>query len=199
MLYGFEHDVLASDESKKAKLTIGMKELMPFAYTHSTAKMNLTNTNSGSWNGSYMKTVLNDIYNKMPFDLRAVIADVIKTTSDGSGFYTVTDSHEKLFLFSNNETTTSNATVSPYNKEEQQHNVGLYPVFYDVTSRIKAFCENDGTFTNTSDWWLRSPAGGTSNGFVSVAANGGIIYSGNGSMASKIGGVVFGFCVGEEK
>ena len=171
---GFNHDDLA-DGSGKAGMTLGLKEIMT-----TTAKMNDTNTNAGGWEGSEMRTYLqNDILPNLPQDLQDVIKTVNKKTSAGNKSTEIVTSEDKLFLFSEVEifgTTTRSASG-----EGEQ-----YQYYADGGSKARNYLSG-----SSNRWWERSPNVNGTNSFCDVS-NGG---SANGYFADSTGGVVFGLSI----
>lgn len=178
-IVGFNHDDLA-DGSGKAGITFGMKNLMG-----STIKMNNSNTNSGSYAGSAMKTYVGTtFYNGMPAEVRNVIKSVKKVTgnSDGSSSWSGTRTDNfKTWLFSEAEVF-GTKTYSVGNEGSK------YARFTSNSLRSKKLSNGTGS---AYYWWLRSPSLGNSYNFCRVNDDGAVDNSG----ASSSDGVCVGFCV----
>ena len=161
-------------------------------------RMNQSNTNSGGWNGSYMrKTVLgnsgtpssppaNSLLAALPSDLRAVMKGTTKYTDNtGGGSDTasyVTSTTDYLFLLAEFEVwgTRYGANSAEQNYQKQ------YDYFKAGNSRVAYDHRNTGSAVW---WWLRSPNYYHSNRFRDVNTDGGD----NGSYAYYSAGVRAGF------
>ena len=185
-IIGFDHDDLDSADlryndatynggTNKAGITFCMKE----QYSE-TKYMNSSNTNTGSWQNSYMRaTVMPLIKNAMSSSLRAVLRTVSKLAGTGAGSTSgVNTSADTLFLLSECEVF-STRSYSVAGEGSQ------YAYYVAGNSRIKT---RGGT---ASWWWLRSPYSGYSTHFLGVGS-GGTLFT---YYASDAGGVAAGFCV----
>ena len=150
-------------------------------------RMNQSNTNSGGWNGSYMrKTVLgnsgtpsnppaNSLLAALPSDLRAVMKGTTKYTdntgggSDNASY--VTSTTDYLFLLAEFEVwgTRYGANSAEQNYQKQ------YDYFKAGNSRV---AYNHSNTASAVWWWLRSPYYNYSNYFRFVSTDGSD-YSGN--------------------
>ena len=144
-------------------------------------RMNQSNTNSGGWNGSYMrKTVLgnsgtpssppaNSLLAALPSDLRAVMKGTTKYTDNtGGGSDTasyVTSTTDYLFLLAEFEVwgTRYGANSAEQNYQKQ------YDYFKAGNSRVAYDHRNTGSAVW---WWLRSPSYGYGIRFRDVVADG---------------------------
>ena len=173
-IYGFNHDDLA-DGSGKAPLTLGTKNLLA-----DTDIMNLTQTNAGGWNDSYMRSVvLRNIYNKLPTALKECISSVEKQSDVGRSTQVVT-TFDEIFLFSRKEVMGSVA-------QDWMQQGTKYPIFTTNASRIKKIGSTD------QWWWTRTSGSDTDKGFSAVNKNGTAdTYS---LSASGACGICFGFCI----
>ena len=149
-------------------------------------RMNQSNTNSGGWNGSYMrKTVLgnsgtpssppaNSLLAALPSDLRAVMKGTTKYTDNtGGGSDTasyVTSTTDYLFLLAEFEVwgTRYGANSAEQNYQKQ------YDYFKAGNSRVAYDHRNTGSAVW---WWLRSPGYNYSYYFRSVYTDGGTGYN----------------------
>ena len=171
----FNHDNLTS--GGKAPISFIIKNCLSFTGTR---YMNSSNTNVGSWNSSYMRnTVMAEIRNQLPDDLKPYIKKVNKKTTQGNQSTAIQTTSDDLWLPSCIEVGTITSGAG-YVSEGTQ-----YPIFTDNGSRIKLY---NGS---ASSWWLRSPYTGYSNGFHYVASGG----SDGSNRASGTDGVVFGLCI----
>lgn len=171
----FNHDDLTS--GGKAPISFIVKNCLSFTGER---YMNSSSTNAGSWNSSYMRnTVMAEIRNKLPNDLKPYIKKVNKKTTQGSSSTAIQTTSDDLWLPSCIEVGTI-TSGSGYVSEGTQ-----YPIFTDNGSRIKLYNGSAGY------WWLRSPYTGRNNTFHSVNSDG----SGNYYTADYTNGVVFGLCI----
>ena len=175
---GFLHDNL-EDGSGLAAITFSFEDCISTIYG-----MNASNTNSGGWNGSRMRTsTLPALLAQFPAVLQdsAGIKTVNKTASAGSNSRNVITSQDRLWLFSTVEVT--GGTENSASGEGT-----IYPLFSTAANRKKGI----GAGGAAADWWLRSPFLSTSGAsFVYVAASGSV----SGYSASSAYGVAPGFCV----
>lgn len=145
-------------------------------------RMNTSNTNSGGWNGSYMrKTVLgnsntptsplaNSLMAALPSDLRAVMQPVTKYTdntgnsSNSSGAVTATTDY--LFLLAEFEVFGSRSGANQY----EQNSQAQYDYYKAGNSRV---AYNHSAVSTAVWWWLRSPSYDTTSYFRYVYTDGG--------------------------
>lgn len=144
--------------------------------------MNTSNTNSGGWNGSYMRKTLlgnsnaptsplaNSYMAALPSDLRAVMKSVTKYSDNtGGGSNTasyVTATTDYLFLLAEFEVQGSRSYA---NSAEQTYQL-QYDYFKNGNSKIAYKYNATGTAVY---WWLRSARYGGSRSFCIVHTNGG--------------------------
>ena len=159
--------------------------------------MNASNTNSGGWESSQMRTAIcgtslssysGTIIAVIPAALRAVLKSVTKYT-DNTGVASteasnVTATTDYFFLLSEYEVfgSISRANSNEKNKQAQ------YAYYSAGNSKIKY--KHNGTST-AAYWWLRSPRAGSSYYFVLVVTDGTV----NDSNAYYSLGFAPGFCV----
>lgn len=174
---GFLHDNLA-DGGGLAAITFAFEDCISTTYG-----MNASNTNSGGWNGSRMRTsTLPTLLTQFPAVLQdgAGIKTVNKIASARGQSGNLITSPDRLWLFSEVEVTGS-----------AQYSVSgegtIYPLFSTAANRRKGI----GAGGAAAVWWLRSPNRGTSTPFCCVMASGSV-SAGN---ASSAHGVAPGFCV----
>lgn len=159
--------------------------------------MNASNTSSGGWKSSQMRTNIcgtslssysGTIIAVIPEALRAVLKSVTKYTDNtGSGSTAasyVTATTDYFFLLSEYEVFGS---IRCTNSNELSKQV-QYAYYSAGNSRIKY--KHNGTST-AANWWLRSPLAGTSTGFVYV----GTIPKATSGYAAYSLGFAPGFCV----
>ncbi|HIY98840.1 MAG TPA: hypothetical protein H9677_05650 [Firmicutes bacterium] len=147
VILGFDHDDL-SNSSGKAKITIGMKNLLTTEY-----KMESSSTCWG-WDRSYMRNyTMPALFLELPADLQKVIKPVNKRAMEGLGSTDIVISSDKLWLLAEAEIEEKDNT-SPYLAEGEQ-----YEYWRSVKDgnnykdRIK-YLSNDES--RASSWWLRS-------------------------------------------
>ena len=160
--------------------------------------MNASNTNSGGWKSSQMRTNIcgtslssysGTIIAVIPAELRAVLKPVTKYTDNtanggGSTASYVTATTDYFFLLSEYEVFGS---IS-YGNTNEKNKQAQYAYYSAGNSKIKY--KHNGTST-TAFWWLRSPIVSYSLNFVYVDADGAVNYIG----ASYSLGFAPGFCV----
>lgn len=152
-------------------------------------RMNTTNTNSGGWNGSYMKkTICPAFRNALPTVLRNILKTVTKFTDNtGGGSDTasnVTSSSETIFLLSEFEVQGKRTYA---NSAEQTYQV-QYEYYRNGNSRIKY---QHGSTASPCFWWLRSPYYSSSTNFCRVSTDG----TASNTTAYYSYGFAPGFCV----
>lgn len=171
---GFNHDTYS--DGVTAPVTLVMKNCL-----NTTTYMNSSNTNSGGYPASAMKTwVETNIYNKLPSDLKAIVAPVKKKC------YTTYNSASSLSEANYNVWLLAEAEVF----DSVSYTIGngegtKYPIFTDNASRVKKV--NGSAYF----WWLRSALSSDSTRFVFVSSGGSVNYSN----ASYSYGVAVGLCV----
>lgn len=171
-IIGKNHDDYA-DGSGKAPLTFQMHDCYD-----ETKQMNSSNTNSGGWQNSAMRsTHLPAILALMPAEVQAAIKEVRKKTSAGNQSSSIQTTNDKLFLLSEIEIF-GNTTFSFAGEGTQ------YAYYQSGNSKVK---NRSGS---ANDWWGRSPCSSNSTYFCAVMGLGDAIAS----SASASKGVAFGFC-----
>ena len=159
--------------------------------------MNASNTNSGGWKSSQMRTNIcgtslssysGTIIAVIPAALRAVLKSVTKytdNTGDGStAASAVTATTDYFFLLSEYEVFGS---ISYANSNESSKQA-QYAYYSAGNSKIKY--KHNGTST-AARWWLRSPRASSSGIFVFVGTGGSVYHD----YASYSIGFTPGFCV----
>ena len=137
------------------------------AYKIATATMNNTNTNSGGWASSQMRSsTMTDYYNKLPEATRKVIGPVQKITGVIGPVQKTTTTGDSVFLLSGKEVFggTGNGNGS-YCMASEASATFQYQYFANIatTTASRAINGNRGM-------WLRSPYCNNYNDFCSVYA-----------------------------
>ena len=170
-IIGKNHDTYASGGT--APLTFQMHDCYD-----ETKQMNSSNTNSGGWQNSAMRTThLPAILNLMPAEVKAAIRDVQKKSSAGNQSSSIQTTNDKLFLLS--EIEIFGSTTYSFAGEGKQ-----YDYYKAGNSKVKNLSGS------ASNWWERSPYSSGSTYFCRVDSNGDAAAAG----ASNSRGVAFGFC-----
>ena len=171
-IIGKNHDDL-SDGTGKAPLTFQMHDCYATAYA-----MNSSNTNSGGWQNSAMRTTrLPAILNLMPAEVQDAIREVQKKTSAGNKSSSIQTTNDKLFLLS--EIEIFGRTTFSFAGEGKQ-----YAYYQAGNSKVKNLSGSAYT------WWERSPCSSESDLFCRVSSNG----SADAGAAGNSYGVAFAFC-----
>lgn len=158
--------------------------------------MNSSNTNSGGWSSSQMRSLLGTslssysgkLIGALPSALRSVLKSVTKYTDNTGNSSTsaanVTATTDYLFLLAEYEVfgSISQANTNESAKQAQ------YAYYSAGNSKVKYRHSSTGS---TAFWWLRSPHASYSTHFVSVYTSGSVTGSG----ANYSMGVAPGFCV----
>ena len=176
-IIGFDHDDLTTKDGTRTKagITFQMVDCLNTTYS-----MNGSNTNSGGWNGSTMRTsTMATLLNQLPAALKNVLKSVNKRSGTGGGSTSGTQTtHDKLFLLSEVEifgTTT-------YSVPGEGTQYAYYKAGNSKVKKVNGSADN---------WWERSPLSGNTLTFCGVNDNGNATIGG----ASLSLGVSFGFCV----
>ena len=162
--------------------------------------MNSSDSNSGGWNGSYMRKTLlgnsntpastleNSLMAALPSDLLAVMKTVTKYTdntgggSNSSGNVTATADY--LFLLAEFEVLGTRYWANQYEQNSQKQ----YDYYKAGNSRV---AYNHSAVDTAVWWWLRSASYGGSGSFCDVTTDGGY----GGSSANYSAGLRPGFAV----
>jgi hypothetical protein len=170
-IIGKNHDTYASGGT--APLTFQMHDCYD-----ETKQMNSSNTNSGGWQNSAMRTThLPAILNLMPAEVKAAIRDVQKKSSAGNQSSSIQTTNDKLFLLS--EIEIFGSTTYSFAGEGKQ-----YDYYKAGNSKVKNLSGS------ANAWWERSPYSSNSARFCIVHSSG----SADANNASYSYGVAFGFC-----
>lgn len=171
---GFNHDTYS--DGVTAPVTLVMKNSL-----NTGASMNVASSNVGGYPASAMKTyVETNIYDKLPSDLKAIVAPVKKKCYTAyNQASSLSEANYNVWLLAEAEVFDSvSCTIG--NGEGTK-----YPIFTDAASRVKK------VNGSARYWWLRSASSGNSAAFVYVTPGGGVDISG----ASGSLGVAVGLCV----
>lgn len=151
--------------------------VLEFVELQPTARyMNSTNTNAGGWAQCYMRsTVMTELYNLLPSDMRSAISEVNVLSGTGSSTTSGTSSSaNKLFLPAEMEIFSAK-TYSIGNTECPLGQFDWYRTHNTNADRIKY------RSGSAVAWWLRSPYSGNSYNFCNVnsgvAASSGANYT----------------------
>lgn len=170
-IIGKNHDTYAAGGT--APLTFQMHDCYD-----ETKQMNSSNTNSGGWQNSAMRTThLPAILNMMPAEVKAAIRDVQKKSSAGNQSSSIQTTNDKLFLLS--EIEIFGSTTYSFAGEGKQ-----YDYYKAGNSKVKNLSGSAG------GWWERSPYSSYSTHFCNVLSTG----NATADNASISYGVAFGFC-----
>lgn len=202
-IIGFNHNASVEGTNRihfqigKTALTGGTDVCLVSGYSDdSDFYMNTSNTNSGGWSSSYMRTKIlgtslssysGTFIGVLPAALRAVLKSVTKytnNTGNSSAASAVTATTDYAFLLSEYEVfgSTTYANSNEASKQAQ------YAYYSAGNSKIKY---NHSATSTAVSWWLRSPFASNSSYFVRVYGDGTVSYS----SASTSLGVAPGFCV----
>ena len=158
--------------------------------------MNSSETNSGGWRASQMRTNIcgtslssysGTIIAVIPAELRAVLKSVTKYTDNtggGSSASAISATTDYFFLLSEYEVFGTTLCANDYESNKQKQ----YDYYSAGNSKIKYMHRSPSTAVF---WLLRSPYANYSDRFTGVSPNGQI----NGSMANYSAGFAPGFCV----
>lgn len=169
-IIGKNHDEYP-DHSGKAPLTFQLHDCYG-----DTKKMNSSNTNSGGWLESEMRTThMPAILALMPTEVQNGIREVLKKTRISGASAMIVGQGDKLFLLSRNEI---------FGLEGDFGEGTQYDYYKAGNSKVKKW---NGS---AAAWWERSPGNGSSTSFNVVSSSG----SENSDIAGNARGVAFGFC-----
>lgn len=204
-IIGFNHNSSVEGSGRihfqfgKTALSGGTDICFTDSYYNSTGggfRMNTSNTNSGGWASSNMRTAIcgtslssysGTFIAVLPAALRAVLKSVTKYT-DNTGNSTsasaVTATTDYIFLLSEYEVFGS---ISRGNSNEASKQA-QYAYYSAGNSKIKY---QHGSTSSAARWWLRSPISGYSTHFVCVDSDG-TVYT---NFAHYSRGFAPGFCV----
>lgn len=185
-IIGFNHNATLEGNNTihfqfgKTAITSGINVCFTDSYYSSTSsgfRMNTSNTNSGGWNSSNMRTALcgtslssysGTFIGVLPAALRAVLKSVTKYTNNtghSTAASAVTATTDYIFLLAEYEVfgsaTHANSTEASYQSQYAYYTAGNSKIKYKHSSTPTA-----------AFWWLRSPYFIDSYGFVIVYTDG---------------------------
>ena len=175
-IIGFDHDNLTTADGARTKagITFQLQNCLNTTYP-----MNSSDTNSGGWTSSLMRTsTMGTLFNQLEAGLRNVIKSVNKLTSAGDQSATINTTSDKLFLLSEIEVF-GTLTYSKAGEGSQ------YDYYAAGNSKVKT------VNGSANHWWERSPNGSYSASFCYVSSYG----TASTANASGSNGVPFGFCI----
>ena len=158
------------------------RDLLP-----NTRQMNSSNTNVGGFPASALYDYLNGtILNGLPSDLRSALKTTYKWY--GTGNNTTNGQWHGCKVWIPLEYEMFGTTTYSPATEHSNGNARKYPIFTDITSRIKK--QNNGS--GSANWyWEASPFASSATSFCGVNSNG----TSNGNAASITNGVCFGLSI----
>lgn len=137
-------------------------------------RMNSSNTNSGGWESSWMRTeILPEFLEALPAEWQAVIGTTVKYTDNkggGSGSIesNVTATEDEIFSLAELEIFSSSSYSNTYEGNYTQR----YTWYTNNNSNNARIRYKHFNTSSTSAWWLRSPYRSTSTYFCNVTASG---------------------------
>lgn len=184
-IVGFNHDILASDETKTAGITFGMKNCLTQRYS-----MNAIKENIGGWKDSEMRTVhiREHFYDVLQEEIKEVIKHVNKKTSAGNMSTTIDTTVDDVWLFSRIELGIADSR-NPYESTHIQEG-SMYPAFTNDETRRKHY----GDDSVWAKYFTRSPYVGRDILFQFITETGCMDLYEDGPYVPKYG-IAAGFCV----
>lgn len=190
-IIGFNHDSISSSDTSayssstgKAGITFQMDTCYATTYA-----MNSSNTNSGGWSSSNMRTsVMATMKGLLPTAWQSILRTVSKISGVGGGASSGTQTTaDQCFLLAEGEIFGSSYgnSGSGYSFDDECAAVTQYAWYAANNTKVKTV---DGS---ANSWWERSPSSGNSGRFCSVGSSGSAYYY----LAYSSFGVSFGFCV----
>ena len=136
--------------------------------------MNGTATNAGGWPATSMRTYLNnDIYNKLPDEIKNSIIDTTVVSGHGKSDTENFTSTDKLYLLSTAEVWSqgSSNTISTDTARDNTRQLDYYKNLGTSTSNYSGAIKKNGT--SAAWWWLRAAYSNTAFTFLFVSDSGG--------------------------
>lgn len=153
-IIGKNHDSYA-DGSGTAPLTLQMHDCYAIS-----SKMRDTGSNAGGWENTYIRdTLMAEILNKFPDEVKAAVREVSKLTGAGSASTTLVTTADKLFIPSETELFGS-ANIGAPGEGTQ------YP-YYETSANRKKYRGTTGVA-----WWTRTPSATSTTTYVYLYASG---------------------------
>ena len=148
--------------------------VVEFVDVITTHAMNDTQTNVGGWPATSMRTYLNnDIYNKLPDEIKNSIIDTTTVSGHGKSDTENFTSTDKLYLLSTVEVWSqgSSNTISTDTARDNTRQLDYYKNLGTSTSNYSGAIKKNGT--SASRWWLRAAYSNTAFTFLFVSDSGG--------------------------
>lgn len=125
--------------------------------------MNSSNTNTGGWNSSAMRTWCNDVYKaSIPSDFRSLFKQHKNLSGTGGGSSSGTQQTTDYFALPAEIEVFGSTTYSVAGEGSQ------FKYYETSANRVKTYGESGSAFR----WWERSPYSGQTNTFCSVFTSG---------------------------
>lgn len=153
-IIGKDHDTYA-DGSGTAPLTLQMHD----CYARQ-SKMRDTGSNAGGWENTYIRnTLMAEILNNFPNEVKAAVREVSKLTGAGEASTTIVTTADKLFLLSETELFDRVKIGAPGEGTQ-------YP-YYRTSANRRKYC-----WTTEVAWWTRTPSATSTFMYVYLYASG---------------------------
>ena len=148
--------------------------VVEFVDVITTHAMNDTQTNVGGWPATSMRTYLNnDIYNKLPDEIKNSIIDTTTVSGHGKSDTENFTSTDKLYLLAPKEIYSDWSTYQSANDtaKDLTRTLDYYNNLGTSTSNYSGAIKKNGT--SASRWWLRAAYSNTAFTFLFVSDSGG--------------------------
>lgn len=153
-IIGKDHDTYA-DGSGTAPLTLQMHDCYAIP-----SKMRGTGSNAGGWENTYIRdTLMAEILNKFPNEVKAAVREVSKLTGAGKASTTIVTTADKLFIPSETELFDRVKLGAPGEGTQ-------YP-YYRISANRKKYRGTTGVA-----WWTRTPSATSTTKYVYLYASG---------------------------
>ena len=153
-IIGKDHDTYA-DGSGTAPLTLQMHDCYAIS-----SKMRDTGSNAGGWENTYIRdTLMAEILNKFPDEVKAAVREVSKLTGAGHASTTIVTTADKLFIPSETELF-GRVNIGAPGEGTQ------YP-YYGTSANRKKYRGTTGVA-----WWTRTPSATSTTTYVYLYASG---------------------------
>ena len=153
-IIGKDHDTYA-DGSGTAPLTLQMHDCYAIP-----SKMRDTGSNAGGWENTYIRdTLMAEILNKFPDEVKAAVREVSKLTGAGKASTTIVTTADKLFIPSETELFDRVKFGAPGEGTQ-------YP-YYRISANRKKHRGTTGVA-----WWTRTPSATSTTKYVYLYASG---------------------------
>lgn len=153
-IIGKDHDTYA-DGSGTAPLTLQMHDCYAIS-----SKMRDTGSNAGGWENTYIRdTLMAEILNKFPDEVKAAVREVSKLTGAGKASTKIVKTADKLFIPSETELF-GRVNIGAPGEGTQ------YP-YYGTSANRKKYRGTTGVA-----WWTRTPSATSTTTYVYLYASG---------------------------